>query len=138
MSTDVALQKAETLLAGFSKGTAKPEPNRLDVVIEPSSLVAAATALHGARWGYLVALTGVDLGKEANQIEALYTVCEGDAIATLRVTVPRTGGAVPTLHALHPNAMFFERELMEVFGGGDGSGGHPHLFLPDAGGGRTC
>jgi NADH-quinone oxidoreductase subunit D len=102
------------------------------VAIAPSDLSAAATALHGARWGYLASLTGVDLGKEANQIEALYHICEGDAIATLRVTVARTGGAVPTLHALHPNAMFFERELMEMFGVTvTGLADTSHLFLPD-------
>jgi len=114
------------------QGNDQAEPNRLDVVIKPSNLVAATTALHGARWGYLAALTGVDLGKEANQIEALYHVCEGDAIATLRVAVPRTGGAVPTIHTLHPNAMFFERELMEMFGVTvTGLADTSHLFLPD-------
>jgi ech hydrogenase subunit E len=132
MSTDAALQTAESLLAGFAKGTAKPEPNRLDAVIQSSDLVAAATALRGAGWGYLSALTGVDLGKDANQIEALYHVCEGDAIATLRVTLPRTGGAVPTVQALYPNALFFERELMEMFGVTvTGLADTSHLFLPD-------
>jgi ech hydrogenase subunit E len=132
MSTEVMLQKAESLLAGFAKGTAKPEPNRLDVVIQPSDLVAATTALRGARWGYLATLTGVDLGKEANQIEALYHICEGDAITTLRVTVPRAGGAVPSIQALHPNAMFFEREFMEMFGVTvTGLADTSHMFLPD-------
>lgn len=132
MSTDLVLQKVETLLAGFAKGTAKPEPNRLDLNIDASDLIAAITALRGARWGYLAALTGVDLGKEANQIEALYHLCEGDAIATLRVRVPRAGGAVPSVYALHPNSMFFERELMEMFGVTvTGLADTSHLFLPD-------
>lgn len=132
MSTDLVLQKAETLLAGLAKGTAKPEPNRLDLNIDASDLIAAITALRGARWGYLAALTGVDLGTEANQIEALYHLCEGDAIATLRVRVPRAGGAVPSVYALHPNSMFFERELMEMFGVTvTGLADTSHLFLPD-------
>ena len=75
MSTAVALQQAEGLLGKFAKGTAKPEPNRLDVTIAASDLVAAATALHRARWGYLATLTGVDLGTEANQIEAITHLC---------------------------------------------------------------
>ena len=132
MSTDVALQQAESLLAGLAKGTAKPEPNRLDVAIEASDLIAATTALRGARWGYLATLTGVDLGKEANQIEALYHICEGDAITTLRVKVPRANGAVPSVQALHPNAMFFEREFMEMFGVTvTGLEDTSHMFLPD-------
>lgn len=132
MNTDVVLQKAESVLGGFAKGTAKPEPNRLDVNIEPSNLVAAVTALHGAHWGYLATIAGVDLGKEAGQIEALYHVCEGDALTTLRVKVPRTGGAIPSVHTLHPNAMFFERELIEMFGVTvTGLSDTSHLFLPD-------
>ena len=132
MSAEDLLQKAESLLSGVAKGTARPEPNRLDVVIQASDLMAAATALRGAGWGYLSALTGVDLGKEANQIEALYHVCEGDAVATLRVAVPRAGGSVPSIHTLHPNAMFFERELMEMFGVTvTGLTDTSHLFLPD-------
>jgi NADH-quinone oxidoreductase subunit D len=132
MSADELLQKAESLLAGFAKGTARPEPNRLDAVIQSSDLVATTTALRRAGWGFLSALTGVDLGKDANQIEALYHVCEGDAIATLRVTLPRTGGAVPTVQAIYPNALFFERELMEMFGVTvKGLADTSHLYLPD-------
>jgi ech hydrogenase subunit E len=132
MSTDAALRTAESLLAGFAKATAKPEPNRLDVNMAPSNLVAAASALRGARWGYLATLTGVDLGTEADRIEALYHICEGDAIVTLRVDVPRTGGAVPTVHHLYANAVFFERELMEMFGVTvTGLEDTSHLFLPD-------
>jgi ech hydrogenase subunit E len=132
MSTEVALQQSEELLARYAKGTARPEPNRLDLNIDASDLIAAITALRGARWGYLAALTGVDLGVEANQIEALYHICEGDAVATLRVRVPRAGGAVPSVYALYPNAMFFERELAEMFGVTvTGLEDTSHLFLPD-------
>jgi ech hydrogenase subunit E len=132
MSADVVLQKAETLLAGFAKGTARPETRRLDVTLEASDLAAAITALHGARWGYLATIAGVDLGREAGQIEVLYHLCEGDAITTLRVAVPRAGGALPSVHTVHPNAMFFERELMEMFGVTvTGLSDTSHLFLPD-------
>jgi len=96
MSTEIALQQAEQLLSTFGKGTAKPEANRLDVTIEGSDLTAAATALQKADWGYLSALTGVDLGPEEGAIEALYHFCEGAAITTFRVRVPRSGGVLPT------------------------------------------
>jgi ech hydrogenase subunit E len=132
MNTENALQKAEQLLAGIAASTAKPEPYRLDAEVAPSSLVAAAKALHGAKWGYLATVTGVDLGPEANQIEVLYHVCEGAALVTLRVKVPRHGGEVPSVHTLHPNAMFFERELIEMFGVAvTGLADTSHMFLPD-------
>jgi hypothetical protein len=76
MSTEVALQRAEQPLSRYAKDADKPDPNRPDVSLEASDLVAAATALRGARWEYLATLTGVDLGKEANQIEALYRLCD--------------------------------------------------------------
>lgn len=132
MSAEELLKKAESLLSGVGQGTTRPEPNRLDVVVQASDLVAAATALRGADWGYLSTLTGVDLGKDANQIEALYHVCERDAVTTLRVRVPRAGGTLPSLHTVHPNAMLFERELIEMFGVTvTGLADTSHLFLPD-------
>jgi NADH-quinone oxidoreductase subunit D len=132
MNTEQTLQQAEQLLAGVAKETARPEPHRLDVHIESGNALAAATALHGAKWGYLATITGVDLGPEANQIEVLYHLCEGAAITTLRVKVPRKGGEVPSVRTLHPNAMFFERELIEMFGVGvAGMDNTSHMFLPD-------
>jgi NADH-quinone oxidoreductase subunit D len=132
MNTEQALQQAEQLLAGVAKGTTRPEPNRLDVNVEAGDVLAASKALHGAKWGYLATISGVDLGPEANQIEALYHVCEGAAIATLRVKVPRKGGELPSMHTLHPNAMFFEREIIEMLGVQvTGLADTSHLFLPD-------
>jgi NADH-quinone oxidoreductase subunit D len=132
MNTEQVLQQAEQLLAGVATGTTRPEPHRLDVNVEASNLLAASKALHGAKWGYLATITGVDLGPEANQIEVLYHVCEGAATTTLRVKVPRKGGELPTVHGMHPNAMFFEREIMEMLGVQvTGLADTSHLFLPD-------
>ena len=49
MSTEVALQQSEELLARYAKGTAKPEPNRLDLNIDASDFIPAITALAGER-----------------------------------------------------------------------------------------
>ena len=97
MNTETALQQAELALAGLAKGTARPTANRLDVTLDSGDLLKAATALRQAHWGYFAALSGVDLGKDANALEALYHFCEGDAIATLRAKLPRSGGSVPSL-----------------------------------------
>jgi hypothetical protein len=79
------LQIAEELLAGWNRETIHPEANRLDVVIDVDDLRPAVTALHEAHWGYLSAITSLDLGVESGQMEALYHFCFGPAITTLRV-----------------------------------------------------
>ncbi len=132
MSTDEALQTAERLLADLATGATRPEPHRLDVAIAGTDVLKAATALRQARWGFLSTLTGLDLGPQDGHLEALYHFCEGAAIATLRVQLPRQGGSVPSLSSLHPNAMLYERELAEMFGVTvTGLPDTSHLFLPD-------
>jgi hypothetical protein len=60
-NTEQNLKKAEELLTDWNKEASHPEPNRLDVVVTVDDLRPAVTALHGAKWGYLSAITGLDL-----------------------------------------------------------------------------
>src|SRR5690349_1545454 len=116
MNIETILQQAEQLLAPWSKEGTHPETNRLDVVVASSSLRDAISALHEAHWGYLSAITGLDLGPESGQMEALYHFCSGAAITTLRIYLPRTALALPTIEDIIPSATFFERELYEMLG----------------------
>ena len=127
------LQKAEELLTGWNRETIHPESNRLDIVIAVDDLRPAVTALHEARWGYLSAITGLDLGVESGQMEALYHFCFGPAITTLRVRSPRGEEAcLPTIEDIIPPATFFERELHEMLGFHiHGAKTSERLFIPD-------
>jgi NADH-quinone oxidoreductase subunit D len=117
MNIEQNLQTAELLLAPWKKETAQPETNRLDVSIAANQLRQAVSALHNARWGYLSAITGTDLGAAAGQMEALYHFCNGAAITTLKIQLPRTDSAIlPTIEDIIPPATFFERELHEMLG----------------------
>ncbi len=117
MTTETLLQRAGEILAPFTRSTNTPESNRLDVHIAASDLVPATKALTEASWGYLATITGTDLGQEANHIEALYHFCEGAAVATLRVLLPREGcPEIASVSDLIPVASFFERELGEMLG----------------------
>src|SRR5512138_2643074 len=133
MNTEQDLQKAEQILAPWNKETTHPESNRLDAVIVTDHLRPAVTALHEAHWGYLSAITGMDLGPDAGQIEALYHFCNGPAVTTLRVRLPRAEeAAVPTIEDIIPPAMFFERELHEMLGFKIvGAKTSERLFIPD-------
>ncbi len=117
MNIEQKLKEAEQLLTGWNKETTHPESNRLDVLIRADDLRTAVTALHDAHWGYLSAITGLDLGVESGQLEALYHFCNGPAITTLKAHVPRTeDSCLPTIEDIIPPATFFERELHETVG----------------------
>ncbi len=127
-----ALQKAAGLLDGLAQTTAVPEPNRLDVTLDAADLTPAVQSLAGAGWGYLAAITGLDLGAEEAALEVLYHLCEGAAVLTLRVRLPYLAPAVASVHPTYPYAGFYERELREMFGiDVDGTPDTTHLFLPD-------
>lgn len=133
MNIEQTLQTAEQLLTIWNKEANRPELNRLDVLITAEDLRRAVTALHDARWGYLSAITGLDLGVESGQLEALYHFCNGPAITSLKVHLPRTSDAIlPTIEDIIPSAMFFERELWETVGFQiSGAKNTERLFIPD-------
>ena len=117
----------------FHLETRQPEPHRLDVVLaSPADLVPFAVALRVQRIGYLAAITGLDPGPESGQLELLYHFCQGAAVVTLRLPVPREGAVVPTLSSIIPSAESSEREIAEMFGVAfDGLRAAGHLYLPD-------
>ena len=117
MNTDETLDLAEKLVKEWTVERATPQPGRLDLTLgKPDDLVPAVAALRVQRLGYLSAITGIDLGLDANGLEALYHFCTGEAVVTLRVRLPREAASVPSLCELIPSAGPFERELREMFG----------------------
>jgi NADH:ubiquinone oxidoreductase subunit C len=133
MDTATALQQAVSLLASAAAPIAQPDPARLDFVLAPGQLHAGVAALHGARWGYLSAITALDqpatrakdkpgapaaapAGTPEDRIELLYHFCEGAAIATLRVAVPYAHPNVPSICDIIPSAALYEREAEEMLG----------------------
>jgi Ni,Fe-hydrogenase III component G len=130
--TEMALNLAAQIVAPWAKETQSAEPNRLDATIEGDALPSVVEALQRARWGYLAAITGLDLGSAAGRIELLYHFCEGSAILTLRLQTPYEAAVVPSLCVWIPSAAFFERELEEMLGVTvAGAPSHTPLFLPD-------
>lgn len=129
---ETLLGQAEALLQMWTTESARPEAHRLDVWIAATNLTLAVQALQDAEWGYLSALTGLDLGPEAGRLEALYHFCEGPTVLTIRVKLGREAPTVPTVCTIIPSASFFERELLEMFGVVvEGTPNTDHLFLPD-------
>ncbi|MEP7359718.1 MAG: NADH-quinone oxidoreductase subunit C [Anaerolineales bacterium] len=132
MTTNEALLLASRLLKPTGGTESRPEANRLDLSLPVDKLLEAAAALRAAQWGYLAAITGLDGGAPAGELEVLYHFCEGAAVVTLRVSVPRTQPIVPSLAALAPSAGLYERELSEMLGVTvSDSPNTDRLYLPD-------
>lgn len=132
MDNDARLQAADKLLAPWTVSSSRPEPNRLDVTLSGGDLLSAVKELNSQRWGFLSAVTGLDLGTSAGELQVLYHFCSGATVLTLRVPTPRTSPSVPSVSGLIPSAVLFERELLEMFGVDVvGLANRDHLFLPE-------
>lgn len=141
--TTQALEKAQKLLEPWAEQVNSPEENRLDVVVKPQDLKAAFGALVQDEWGYLAAISALDLPAPAGEgeasdapaegrIEVLYHLCRGAAVATLRVRVPYSDAVIPSICDLYPAATLYEREAMELLGVVfEGTPDSEHLVLPD-------
>ncbi len=119
MNSEQILEAAEGVVRSWDWATevSRPSPRILDVKVKrPEQLVAIVVGLRVKRLGYLSAITGLDLGREAGEIEVLYHFCPGDALITLRVRTPREASSLPSLCQVIPSAEVFERELHEMFG----------------------
>jgi NADH:ubiquinone oxidoreductase subunit C len=153
MHTQAVLRTAEKILRPFMETATRPEPHRLDVSVPRESLVTAVSLLADAHWGYLAAITGLDLsapkappkvaamispvsapegGTREDRLEALYHFCEDAAIVTLRTEIPYGDARVASICDVIPSATLYERELSEMFGIViDGTPVPDRLLLPD-------
>ena len=129
------LEQAAQILGGWACATetSRPEPHRIDAALQSAQdLVPLVTGLRVKRLGRLTAITGMDLGPEAGEMEVLYHFCVGRAVITLRVRTPREDPVVPSLSGIIPSAEVFERELAEMFGVRlEGLPDPARLYLPD-------
>jgi Ni,Fe-hydrogenase III component G len=134
-TTEETLTLAREIAGAWDWATevVQPEENRLDVYLKnPDDLVAIVTGLRVKRLGYLAAITGLDLGTEAGELEVLYHFCAGAAVITLRVRLNRQETAVASLSELIPSAEPYERELREMYGVTiNGLVAPDYLYLPD-------
>ncbi len=134
MDLTPALQNALNLVQPWAIATSTPESNRLDVTIQRADLLSAiAVLVQPTRWGYLSAITGLDIPEPENQsLEVLYHFCQGGAVVTLRVRISYQAPSLPTICNLIPYASLYERELIEMLGIDIlGTPNTDHLLLPD-------
>ena len=125
MSTETTLGGMTELLKPWTILSRPVSDTRLEVETTAGHIVAAVGALKSAQWGFLSAITGLDNGAavkadsgaaQSNGFEVLYHFCRGPSVLTFRVKLPRETPTVPTLSAVVPSALIYEKELAETFG----------------------
>ncbi|MBN1439113.1 MAG: NADH-quinone oxidoreductase subunit C [Anaerolineales bacterium] len=131
-TTEEILAEGVSLVEGRFLSQSAPEPDRIDLAVEPGRLLECIQPLASARWGFLAAITGLDPGPESGRLEVLYQFCNKAAVLTFRVSLPRDNPVVPSIYPLIPASSLFERELMEMFGVVcEGTPDPRRLFLSD-------
>lgn len=118
-TADDMLIEAENLLRPWAVEFTHPEPDRLDVVIRAENLKLVVGALISSKWGYLAAITGLDVppvGGGEGHVEGLYQFCAGAAVVTARVRVPYSAPELDSICDLIPSATLYEREFIEMLG----------------------
>lgn len=132
MELEEALQRALALISPWIEESTQPAPHRLDAALDAEDLPAAAQELIDAHWGYLSAITGLDLGPDEGDIEVIYHFSAGPDVLGLRLRVDRDDAQVPTVCGVIPSAGFYERELSEMLGVTVRDTPNPDpLFLPE-------
>jgi Ni,Fe-hydrogenase III component G len=119
MNNEEILTLAEQIVKSWDWKTevSRSQPNQLDVnILNLEQFVPIVVGLRVKRLGYLSAIVGLDLGREANQLEVLYYFCEQSSMIVLHLRIPRQNARIPSLCEVIPSAEVFERELREMFG----------------------
>ncbi len=133
MNIDAIFETARIIVGDLAEKIETPASNRLDVYMKhPEDLKTVAIRLRAKGLGTLSCITGLDLGVDCPDLEALYHFCTGAAILTLRLRICKAEASIPTLIQIIPSAEPFERELAEMFGVRiAGLRTTEYLYLPD-------
>lgn len=120
MDNETRLKQAEEILKPLTGAILRKEENRIDAVVEIEKLKPAMKAMADHRWGYLMAITGLDHPATEDQkegvLEVVYLFANENSICGIRTVAPYSNPVVPTVCDIFPNATLYERELMELLG----------------------
>jgi Ni,Fe-hydrogenase III component G len=91
-----------------------PDRRRIFLKIAPADVVPAVTLLRDKYdCAYLATISGVDKGET---FELLYHFASPVANINVRTEIPRAEPRLPSICAVIPGAILYEREIQEMFG----------------------
>jgi Ni,Fe-hydrogenase III component G len=93
---------------------ANPALRRIFLKVAPADLAAAATLLRD-RYdaAHLSTISGIDRGET---FELIYHFASPVAVINVRTSIPRSAPRLPSICAVIPGAVLYERELQDMFG----------------------
>jgi Ni,Fe-hydrogenase III component G len=106
------IEKLKTMVD--SDAVAHPAPHRIFVAVEPGKLVALVAKLKAELdcW-YVITISGVDKGET---YEILYHFGDTSGSINVRTRIPKAEPKLPSICAVIPGAILYERELQDMFG----------------------
>ncbi len=108
------IEQAKALLGNKIIEAAHPAARRIFLKVAPGDLVSAVTALRdGMGLTYLATITGLDINEN---FEILYHFADHRTCLSLRVLVPKTDARIDSISPVIPGALFYEREIQDMFG----------------------
>jgi len=113
--TDVEIiEKIKNLFAGKVLDIANPAPRRVFLTVEPRNIEAVVEGLKKELgiW-YCATISGVDLGSE---FEIVYHFGHDRGSLNIRTKIPRANPHIESITPVIPGAVFYERELQDMFG----------------------
>lgn len=108
------IDKAKALLGSRLIASANPALRRVFLTVAPADLRASVQALKtGLDQWYLSTVSGVDRG---DVYEILYHFGDTAGSITVRTSIPKSDPRLPSICAVIPGAILYERELQDMFG----------------------
>ena len=104
---------AEAKFPGAVSNAVVQRRNRVWLSCAPEKLTELLAWLKAEGFAYLSTVTGFD---EGENLGALYHLNNSALILTVKVVTPRANPALPSVLALYPGAVSYERELEDMFG----------------------
>ena len=120
----------KTQLKSEAREVIVPRERRMFIPIAKEHLKKTMKKLIGLEgFTHLSTITGVDVG---SQVELIYHVVYKDILVSIKVQVSKKNPILPTIVDLIPGAVFYEREVHDLFGVRfKGNPDLSRLILPD-------
>jgi NADH:ubiquinone oxidoreductase subunit C len=114
MNDSEIIEKARSLLGEKALEITNPAVRRIFMRVESAHLLGAVKVLkESLGFAYVATISGVDLGES---FEILYHFANEYTQLNVRTQIPKSNPHVESVCPVIPGAIFYERELQDMFG----------------------